>query len=471
MKKPRKILVTPLIIVFAVFLFFSFLEAENSEKSEKQKEKNKNWLRPFFETLGTNALISWYNSYTYWRGRNRGLLKISLKSMNENLFQKGYIWDYLYKNGFQLNQLDHPFHGTLAYNIGRINGLNFWESAVFPLFNSISWEAIFENALLNERPSTNDTIVTSIGGTLLGEVLFKLADLLIDEKSVGAERAIRESLALVINPIFGINRLITGEAFKREGSKQQQHYYNLKVPIAFFEKNPAIELKLEYQDGLIKKRIDAYDYFIFNLKTKITKHGLKTERLLTSGWLAGKRQRGNNYELLFGLFGNFDYINILRNRISAIGIGPGLFGRYFNRGLFLKTSAGLSVIFGGATSSFVLRYGEEEFRKRKEYHNFGSEKDPYYLGPGTLSKLQIEFGKENVGSFILNLRHYWINSVFGANTTEKITRLDFGVNINIFEWSQIGIEYETYLKKGTYRSYSSLFSKTSSLRILYSFNF
>ena len=256
MKESRKILVTPLIVVFAVFLFFSFLEAENPEKSEKQEESSKNWLRPFFETLGTNALISWYNSYTYWRGRSRGLLEISLRSMNENLFQKGYIWDYLYKNGFQLNQLDHPFHGTLAYNIGRINGLNFWESAAFPLFNSITWEAIFENALLNERPSTNDTIVTFIGGTLLGEVLFKLANLLIDESSVGTERVIRESLALVINPIFGVNRLVTGKAFKRGGSKQQQHYYDLIIPIAFFEKNPAIELKLEYRDGLIKKKIN-----------------------------------------------------------------------------------------------------------------------------------------------------------------------------------------------------------------------
>ncbi len=418
--------------------------------------KKKDWLKPTIETFGINALVWIYD----WHIQKRAWANISIDSIIKNI-NKGYAWD---NNGFQCNQIEHPFHGSMYFAAARTNGLNFWESIIFPFLGSFTWEV----ALENERPSTNDQIMSSFGGIALGEALFRLSDLIANEESGGIERGARETLTFIVNPVVGSNRLITGKTF-RMGSNSEKHYYDLRFSIGASDvHNFLTGIDLEYKDAIEdeKPKINPYDYFRFEFKIKLNNNGLKNEKILTSGLLFGKKIKIlSSEDNLVGLFSVFDYISIPTNRVSTIGLGPGIVGNFnFGSDLFLNTFGVLSGIFGGSTSSFALKYGKNIFVENGESHHFGPENNPYYLGPGIAGKLNLELGKKGLGSIQVNLSQYWIHSMFVVNANEYITRLCPRINLNITKWLQIRFENEFYFKKGTYKNYPSIWNKNCYFR-------
>lgn len=72
------------------------------------------------------------------------------------------------------------------------------------------WELFMES----EYPSTNDILATPIGGMALGEVLYRTSDLVLDDRQRGARRAGREIAALLLSPMRGLTRFITGRAWQ-----------------------------------------------------------------------------------------------------------------------------------------------------------------------------------------------------------------------------------------------------------------
>src|SRR5207245_1693192 len=74
---------------------------------------------------------------------------------------------------------------------------------------SALWETAGETTL----PSRNDQIATGIGGSFLGEPLFRMANLLL-ETSDQRPGFWRELTAAVMSPATGFNRLAYGGRFK-----------------------------------------------------------------------------------------------------------------------------------------------------------------------------------------------------------------------------------------------------------------
>jgi hypothetical protein len=101
----------------------------------------------------------------------------------------------------------HPFHGAQYFNAGRANCLSFWESIPLAFLGSWTWEYFGET----NRPSLNDFFMTSIGGIALGEMTHRLAETIRDEEATGARRITREVLAMLVNPLAGVNRLWRGD--------------------------------------------------------------------------------------------------------------------------------------------------------------------------------------------------------------------------------------------------------------------
>jgi hypothetical protein len=60
-------------------------------------------------------------------------------------------------------------------------------------------------------PSPNDLANTTLGGITLGEMLFRLSSLVLDNQATGGNRVVREVGAGLINPVRGFNRLVRGE--------------------------------------------------------------------------------------------------------------------------------------------------------------------------------------------------------------------------------------------------------------------
>ncbi|MCC8154186.1 MAG: DUF3943 domain-containing protein, partial [Tannerellaceae bacterium] len=159
------------------------------------------------EVIATNLLVGSFNRYIM----NQDFAKINFKTIKKN-FRTGPVWD---TDMFSTNLVAHPYHGSLYFNAARSNGLNFWESIPFTLGGSLMWEFFMEN----EPPSTNDLIATTFGGTALGEITFRLSDLFLDDRTTGKERIGREILAGVISPVRAVNRIITGDAWKKAVTK------------------------------------------------------------------------------------------------------------------------------------------------------------------------------------------------------------------------------------------------------------
>lgn len=113
-------------------------------------------------------------------------------------------WD---DNMFQNNQFAHPYHGSWYFNAARTNGYNFWASAIWPVVGSLSWELFFEAW----APAPNDFVNTSVGGVILGETLYRLSRLPLDNTKTGGPRVWREVVSGLLNPISGLNRLVRGE--------------------------------------------------------------------------------------------------------------------------------------------------------------------------------------------------------------------------------------------------------------------
>ena len=126
------------------------------------------------------------------------------------------FWDHLVhgrwrydKDAFHVNQFVHPYQGSIYHGFARSAGLNFWESLGYTFMGSFLWETAGETT----HPSINDQVASGIAGSFFGEVLFRMASLLLE--SGGGEPGFwRELGAAALSPPTGFNRLVFGDRFK-----------------------------------------------------------------------------------------------------------------------------------------------------------------------------------------------------------------------------------------------------------------
>ena len=109
---------------------------------------------------------------------------------------------------FGMNFIMHPYMGSINYGFARSAGLNYWESFGYTFAASYVWETFGETG----PPSINDQIMTSFGGSLLGEALFRMASYALEGN--GKPGYWRELGAAGLSPSTGINRLAFGNRFK-----------------------------------------------------------------------------------------------------------------------------------------------------------------------------------------------------------------------------------------------------------------
>ena len=396
-----------------------------SEIISIQRNK-KSYSKAAFEITSLNVTVWFFNRFI----DHQPWAYISLESMARNL-RSGFVYDI---DTYRTNQLGHPWHGAIHYSIGRANGLNFLESTICSTFGSYTWEVFLESI----RPSSNDLVLNTLGGVTLGEVLFKIGDLLLDENSSGFERVIRKSLTFILNPAYGIKAL-SGKSLATI-NPQHKHYYDLSIPFgAYTSSNDKahflIAADLEYKDFLKKdfSRISPYDWFTFDCRLGIHDNGIRHREIFTTGIIAGKRIKNG----LAGLFGVFDYIESdFADRMSAMGVGPGLVTVYVSdSNLFFNSSGVLSLIYGGSSQSIDSENG-----------HFGMKvNDPYYCGPGMLGKVKLEFGKKDFASIETGFSQYWVHSIY-TDADEFLAILSLDIKYDLSEKSQISFGYDYYLR-------------------------
>ncbi len=426
---------------------FSFKIAPDLISINRNK---KSYSRAAFEITSLNVTLWAFSRYI----DPRPWSKISLKTMLRNL-TSGFEFD---TDTYRMNKLAHPYHGAIHYSMGRANGLNFWESTMCSTFGSYTWEVFLESI----KPSSNDLILNTLGGITLGEVLFKIGDILLDEDSTGLERTIRKSLAYILNPAYGVKALAGKSSDAR--NQQDKHYYDLSLPFGAYSADSnkpgfLIAADLEYKDFLRKdiSGVRPYDWFSFDFRLGIQDNSIRHGEIFSTGIIAGKRIKNG----LAGLFGVFDYIESdFANRLSAIGIGPGLVTIYVSDSdLFFNSSGVLSLIYGGSSPSIDSEGG-----------HFGTKvDDPYYSGPGMLGKVKLEFGKKNFGSIETGFSQYWVHSIY-TDADEFLAILSLNIKYDLSDKSQISFGYDYYLRHASLQERYFTGAKPA-IRALYIYKF
>lgn len=166
----------------------------------RDRPRNKNFGRAALQT-GIALSIPWI--YDKWVV-NKDYADISFHSVGHNLNPGSWTWD---QDPFQTNQFGHPYHGSLYFTAFRVNGYSFWQSVPGALVGTYMWETFAEN----EPPSLNDAVNTSFGGIVLGEMTYRLSNMIVNNRGRGFKRNASEVLAFVVSPMNGFNRIITGK--------------------------------------------------------------------------------------------------------------------------------------------------------------------------------------------------------------------------------------------------------------------
>lgn len=281
------------------------------DSADMAYHRKKNFWRASAEVFGLNMSLWAFDRYV----QHGQYAYISWETIKEN-FKHGFEWDDDHLN---TNMFAHPYNGSMFFNAGRSNGFNFWQSELFAIGGSAMWEMFMEK----EYPSTNDIIATPIGGAALGEVFYRTSDLVLDDSSTGGARFGRELAAFILDPMRGITRIVTGQAWKRRSTTGRRFglppiSIDLSIGMRFldmlnnhgFRVGATAELNLEYGDRFEATTKVPYDYFSFLLEAQAMKTQPILSRIEIMGRLMSKELIDEEkINLNLGIYQHFDFFD------------------------------------------------------------------------------------------------------------------------------------------------------------------
>lgn len=282
---------------------------------------------------------------------------------------------------FAINQFGHPYQGSMYHGFARSAGLDYWQASAATLLGSLFWELSGETT----PPSINDQFTTGIGGSFLGEPLFRMASLLL-ESGTGRPGVLREIAAALISPSTGFNRVAYGDRFDGVFRSHAPAVYtrvqlsvNIDndvrsdingnrtvggpvIPQSYRNGEATADFTIAYGlPGKPEYRYDRpFDYFHFQF-TASTANVI--ENVITRGLLLGEAySAGANVRGVWGLYGSYDYISPQIFRVSTTSGGIGTTNQWWlSRSVALQSTALASVGYGSAGA--IRGAGE------RDYHN------------------------------------------------------------------------------------------------------
>ena len=418
------------------------------------KQSNKSYLIPAIEIVGFDFLLNQFN---------RRYSGVSDYDSNLNT-----IWHNLHsswaddRDPFSINQLGHPYQGSIYHGFARSAGLNYWESLGYTLAGSAFWEIAGEKL----PPSKNDMISTGLGGSFLGEALFRMSSLVL-EKGGSTPSLWRKTGAALISPAAGFNRYAFGDRFDSVFASNDASYYSrlqfgLSNTISGnsgtadeIKRNDAqLDFLLGY--GLPGKPGYSYtrpfDYFVFQSTASSANI---FENVMTRGLLYGTDyDGGENYRGLWGLYGSYDYISPQTFRISSTALSLGTTGQ-----LWLSDAVALqgTMMAGLGYAAVGTNNGKTEL----DYH--------YGVAPQGLAALRVIYGKK--ASIDITGREYFVSDVDNSRVGghDNIVRADIAFTYRVYEKHAISVKYQWNQRDATFPERGDAKQSTGTLGIYYTF--
>jgi hypothetical protein len=421
---------------------------------------NQSTVIPAVEIPGFLAALSIYDRSVY----GSEVYGTTARNAWDHLRTESWEFD---EDPFNVNQFSHPYLGATMYGLARSTGLSFWQSLIYSNVGSFTWEMAGEKG----PPSINDMISTGQAGSLLGESLFRMASLVLEE---GGDRPgfWRELGAAGLMPSLGFNRLAYGDRFKtifpshnpptfwqlRLGASADANVSDNSAVSTVKRQEAILDFTMAY--GLPGRPDYAYDrpfdYFQFEFAAMSSAHTHNwLENILCRSLLWGEKyEAGDNYDGVFGVYGSYDFISPQIFRVSSTAVSLGTTAQWgLARNVTLQGSVLGGIGFGGA--------GTNPFKGERDYH--------YGADLQELVALRLIFGQRAM--FDLTAREYYISGTGSDDKrgTETIFRGNAGIIVRIFGRNALGIQYVASHRDAHYNAVPSRHQTVGTFSLTYTY--
>ena len=391
----------PLFILLIVLPYFSAAEPLPDNTASAL-----NGLRhPFIagtETLLVNALFTGLTGYVF----NFSWARPTAETVYKNFTSP---WEWEATDGFKVNQLGHPYQGSLYFNAGRANGFTFYESLVFSALGSFTWEAFGER----QRGSLNDMISTTFASAPVGEMLHLL---FLEALASGVPLP----LAFLISPMDGVNRLIAGKnntlptsgnlhefsVYTGAGYAHINSHENAGNNDLFSFRGPAANIGVNVVYGNPFEQQSAVPYKHFELKASLDADigNYFDLRVISDGYLfsfspinteTAAASTGLSLHFDFVSMGTFDMYDSDIDQYSNALDWTFKYQRFFQNDFVVRLR-----LHGGLTFFGVSEY----------YSPDTADKSLKNYGAGTNVKVSFELEHGKLGRLSANIYHYYLQS-------------------------------------------------------------
>jgi hypothetical protein len=397
------------------------IDAAPEEPAPPRRDR---WV-PALEIAGFDILLNRFN-HAFSGVRD---YDVSLDSIRRNLRSSWGVDN----DPFKTNQLGHPYQGSMYHGFARSAGYGFWPSLGYTFAGSAAWEIAGENT----PPSRNDQVASGVGGSFLGEALFRMSSLLL-ENGGDVPRRWREVGAAFISPATGFNRWVYGKTQGSIFASRHPEYYS-RLQLGFMgttqnapgtstalKRNEAqadylLEYGLPGKPGYGYRR--PFDYFTFQI-TGSSANGV--ESLMTRGLLVGRDYaQGSRLRGIWGLYGNYDYLSPQTFRISTTGVSVGTTAQWRASDSIVMQGTALAGL-GYAAVGLVNGTADQD------YH--------YGVAPQALLALRVIHGDR--AALDVTARDYFVSGIdTGPGGHDNIARADVALTWRVHGLHAISVKY------------------------------
>ena len=299
-----------------------------------------------------------------------------------NNISAGFEYDI---NLFQVNVIEHPFHGSLYFNAARANGIGFWSAVPLTAAGSLMWECCAER----HRMALNDVVYTTLGGIALGESTYRLSSAILDNEATGMGRLGREAGAFLVNPVRGVNRVVSGRSGSvhpnpADPDARTPWPFGLELAAGYRavgrtgslsdpSGGAALELRIDYGSPFEGRRGRAYDVFELDMSLVTADRHVLEELAIRGHLLTRDLRRGSGSDHVLALVQGFEFDNTEPYQFANQNLGARLESRWpLGSGGDLRTRIqGGWLVMGTLDAAFAFD-GPAPDPETLRYHDYGT---------------------------------------------------------------------------------------------------
>ena len=386
-------------------------------------------------------------------------------------------WQWEDDNGFFVNQIGHPYQGSMYFVAGRVNEFGFYQSVLFSVIGSATWEIFFENHVA----SINDFITTVPASMSMGEMLYRLY-------AEAIHAGVPGPVAFFINPMAGFHRLVTGWQPPDYGRNLHRVRFHLAPGFArtrytlpdydedlfsFRGFYGELGVRIIYGDPFVSRGRVPFSHFDLNASFGLDIGNFVNFRIASDGYLFSFSPLDTDTQrMTTGLSLHMDTVSIGRldnfsleeesatiNQYSNALNWTVKYQRLFSNSVTLETKFHLGVTFFGASVFFCPERAED----LKNYGAGFNGKLFFNLDHPRLGRLETSAFAYNIWSFpgtsdISGGMVYWLfaDAAYFFPVTERFS---------------VGLSYSFALEHGIFNNFPNTWKHHNAVRLLAAWNF